>query len=256
MLRREGVLRKAENRTDTCTYCHVEEGVKRRLSMLKEKLCRVQSVLCPVNSGDLGECDVAAVRESEKQLQERVTECERQACAIATHKLLKDVRRSLYKEHEEQGKSPDGKVATLVLDFKENMRTGRGKEQCSRAFFQHSQVAVLGIVMFCGGKRTSNLFYSDCLSKDSLFALDCLRQVLSGLGDSVETVNVWSDGGKSFKSGQFVHEVSSGRLTPDKCSVSVHFLQNTMGSPLSTVSLVLFQARTRGVCGVCLGTPQ
>jgi hypothetical protein len=99
----------------------------------------------------------------------------------------------------------------LLLDFKENLKLGGGPVETNRTFYTRTQCSVLGMALITrglGGKLRYKYydFFSNILSHDSLFATDCLRQLLqSGEFPTLRSLSVWTDCGPHFRSQEFAH---------------------------------------------------
>jgi hypothetical protein len=115
----------------------------------------------------------------------------------------------------------------LILDFKENLRLGGGPLETNQMFYRMEQCSVLG---FCLIHKSADGvvhkdyfdFFSSILSHDSLFAKDCLRDLVTDRSfPRLTSLSIWSDCGPHFHSFEFAHTVL--RELPEKLSIPVQW---------------------------------
>ena len=115
----------------------------------------------------------------------------------------------------------------MILDFKENLRLGGGPRETNQMFYQMEQCSVLG---FCLIHKSADGvvhkdyfdFFSSILSHDSLFAKDCLRNLVTDPSfPRFASLSIWTDCGPHFRSFEFAHTVL--RELPEKLSIPVQW---------------------------------
>lgn len=102
----------------------------------------------------------------------------------------------------------------VIMDFKENFKIGGGPIETGQVFFQKIQVSDLGFAVYYKGVD-NNLhvkyfnFMSKILSHDSLFAIDCISQLLQQpFMQQFGEFCFWSDSGPHFRSAELLHFVA------------------------------------------------
>jgi hypothetical protein len=115
----------------------------------------------------------------------------------------------------------------LILDFKENLRLGGGPRETNQMFYRMEQCSVLG---FCLIHKSADGvvhkdyfdFFSSILSHDSLFAKDCLCNLVTDPSfPRLTSLSIWTDCGPHFHSFEFAHAVL--RELPERLSIPVQW---------------------------------
>ena len=115
----------------------------------------------------------------------------------------------------------------MILDFKENIRLGGGPRETNKVFYQKKQCSVLGFHLVHksadGAVHKKYIdFFSSILSHDSLFAKDCLRDLVTEPSfPRLSSLSIWTDCGPHFRSFEFAHAVL--RELPEKLSIPVQW---------------------------------
>lgn len=115
----------------------------------------------------------------------------------------------------------------MILDFKENLRLGGGPRETGQMFYRMQQCSVLGFCLIHksadGVVRKDYFdFFSSILSHDSLFAKDCLRDLVTERSfPRLTSLSIWTDCGPHFHSFEFAHAVL--RELPERLSIPVQW---------------------------------
>lgn len=128
---------------------------------------------------------------------------------IKNHKKFQEHQKNQYDKDVNDLKQDD---AIIVLDFKENIKVGGGPIETSQCFYDKTPVSVLGFALITKKDNIVNYeyhdFLSEILSHDSLFAGECLINLLkSDRCKNIKNLKIWSDNGNHFRSQEFLHFV-------------------------------------------------
>jgi hypothetical protein len=132
-------------------------------------------------------------------------------CFYLHHRVMKDERLKVYKQHQADVGSHDGS-AVITLDYKENIKLNVGPEEEGRRFYNQAHHTVLGFLCQYKDRTTGRMvnhyvdYISSCLTHDAAFALDCLRLLIADflLPRGLHTLKVWSDCGPHFRCNETV----------------------------------------------------
>ena len=99
----------------------------------------------------------------------------------------------------------------IIMDFKQNLKIGGGPIETGRNFYEKTQISVLGFAIIY--KNNNNIiqtqyfdFFSKILSYDSLFVIDCIKQLLSNsFMSNFNEICFWSNSGPHFKSAELMN---------------------------------------------------
>lgn len=104
----------------------------------------------------------------------------------------------------------DHKTCVLVIDFKENFKVGGGRIETNSCFYEKTPISLLGFAAIF--KENNEIryeyhnFLSEILSHDSLFAGQCLIELLkNNKFRRIRNLKVWTDNGNHFRSYEFLH---------------------------------------------------
>ena len=160
------------------------------------------------------------------------------------HKRISDLQRTIHKHNIA---NPGLNKATIVIDFKENLRLGRGPREVNQDFYNRKPMSVLGfyIAINENGEVEYNYcdFLSNILTHDSLFASNCLRKVISLYNiQEANHIRIWTDCDPHFRSKQLLHATLYEIPQKHGIAVTHNFFQSTMVSLMSTRTLLTFQS--------------
>ncbi|PVV05090.1 hypothetical protein BB560_000394 [Smittium megazygosporum] len=102
------------------------------------------------------------------------------------------------------------KSCIIISDFKEHFKIGGGPVESSHDYYGKPQISDLCfcVISKSGGsvKRRYYNYLSENLSHDSLFAINCLKSLLSRSEmQRYEDVSLWSDSGPHFKNADYLY---------------------------------------------------
>ena len=116
---------------------------------------------------------------------------------------------------EKEKESLNTSKCYIKVDFKENLRIGRGRVEFKKDFYNYNQLSVLGFSVINKDHEGDQVikyydFVSEILSHDSLFAGDCLLELFN-LPEmkKISDVSIWTDGGPYFRSFELLHFIFS-----------------------------------------------
>ena len=111
--------------------------------------------------------------------------------------------------------------------IKENLRLGGGPRETNQVFYRMEQCSVLGFCLIHKSadgvvRKDCFDFFSSILSHDSLFAKDCLRDLVTESSfPRLTSLSIWTDCGPHFRSFEFAHTVL--RELPERLSIPVQW---------------------------------
>lgn len=129
--------------------------------------------------------------------------------AIRQHQLTSKHQKYIL---DQETKDLEDDQCIVIIDFKENLRIGGGPRQTKEVFFEQTFISDLGAAVLVNNngiteKRYYN-FFSHILSHDSLYSGDCIVKLFSREEmKKYKSVSIWSDGGKHFKSKEFLARI-------------------------------------------------
>ena len=115
-------------------------------------------------------------------------------------------------------------TCVMVLDFKENIRTGHSPVETDERYYNMSSVTCVGVVVYIGGLQISVDLLSNVMNHTSDVSLLVLEKVVEMLASDnltsekfakISSLSVWSDCGPHFRSSVFIgstlHKVGKER---------------------------------------------
>lgn len=134
--------------------------------------------------------------------------------------------KQIYDLHEDE--------CIIVIDFKENLRIGGGPVETKAQFFEQSFVSDLGAAVLTKKRQKNKIsyynFFSEILSHDSKFSGDCITQLLKrDEMKSFKKVSIWSDGGKHFKSKEFLATIFENIHKTNKINIEMNYFAEYHG---------------------------
>lgn len=161
----------------------------------------------------------------------RLEQLKKQLSAIEQHKKTDDHQKAQLKNEIDQLKVNE---CIVIIDFKENLRIGGGPEETKKEYFEQSFISDLGAAVIT--KENGNIaksyynFFSEILTHDSLYSGDCIKELFSrNEMKRYKNVSIWSDGGKHFKSKEFLARVFENVHKTLKINIKVNFFAEYHG---------------------------
>ncbi len=173
--------KKAKKLTDVCQICETGKKMEKKLAKLL------------VNG--------KATPHAMELLREQVS-------YFKQHLLIKNEQKRLYDESVERTSAIS---CVIVMDFKENFKIGGGPVETGKMFFEKSQISLLGFAVLYRNEDNKKCikyfnFLSKILSHDSLYATDCISQLMDHpFMKQFKEFCFWSDSGPHFRSGEMAH---------------------------------------------------
>ena len=131
------------------------------------------------------------------------------------HKFIASEQRNAYKFKKENIEDDE---LMVLMDFKENIKLGRGPIEIGNDFYCKKQCSVLGFAVVYKDQVTKQPcleyidFFSDILSHDALFVSGCIKKILNkflfnnSMGQSkIRKVHFWNDTGRHFQCAELAH---------------------------------------------------
>ena len=194
-------IKKAQRQTDMCPICTKGKEVQASLQRSRQ------------NFSNVPEGEQAAAEEDIKALEE-------QDRLIGLHRQLKTTIRATYNAQKMNLKVGQ---AMIIMDFKENMKLGRGRVQTSRDFYNTPHRSVFTIAVYTRRGLSEDIeedrqiryftFVSDCLAHDTQFVFDCFRLMLAHDDFKAlniqpnKAINLWVDNApQHFRTFQMLNE--------------------------------------------------
>ena len=182
-------IKDARRDTDACVICHRGKELEQKLNTIEKRFSK---------TGD-------------ESLLKEIDTMKEEISLIEDHRALEKKIRTIYNHQKASLKNGE---ALVVMDFKENMKLGRGCVETSRAFYDTPQRSVFTIALYSKKEGKTKLIYftfvSKCLKHDTEFAFDCLKIVMNHRSwrRRVKTgVHFWVDNApQHFRTYEFIHE--------------------------------------------------
>jgi hypothetical protein len=152
--------------------------------------------------------------------------------SLTEHRECAHIQREDFKE-ELEGLKERPKKGIVLIDFKENIRLWKSRDQDADSFRNNLISTVFSVVVFISQNNTLQAhtwtFCSNNLTHDSFFVKEALRQTFDTKefkGLKLSSISFWMDGGPHFRShelnGFLIDLESSGRFNKVKWN---HFVE-------------------------------
>jgi hypothetical protein len=190
--------KKAKKRTDLCPICENGKKNEQCLKNLQKKISLNNFI--PINIDNL----------------KNEIECTK------IHKKFVEIQRACFHAEIYNIKSQQ---AILLIDFKENLKLGGSPNELNQDFYYKKNCSVLGMCLIYKDennqiKKEYKDYFSDILSHDGLFIIDCLHKLFSlDITSKFNHLSIWTDNARHFHSKEIAHCILSD--IPQKYSIQI-----------------------------------
>jgi hypothetical protein len=178
-------FKKARKMTDMCPVCVAGKKVEQKLNRLRSE---------PLNNNNT------------------ILRLSNEMATFKYHQQSKETQKRMYNESIQHTTTS---ACVVTMDFKENFKIGGGPIETGNVFYSRTQVSVLAFAIHYRD-NDNNLkihyidYFSPILSHDSLFVIDCVKQLMANPFMAQFTqVCFWSDSGPHFRSAEILHFISN-----------------------------------------------
>jgi hypothetical protein len=206
-------FKRAKKKTDMCEIC---ENSKKAIRIFRNMLQRIHErcVTCLHSPSleswldpSLERCEATRFFRLNQEDQTNLKKLREDLRMYLQHKKLREKQADAFKEQIKE--IPSGECV-LVVDFKENVKIGKGLVELNKDFYRFKSRTILGFVIYSNpsGQRIEKThvnMVSEVLTHDGLFSSDALHQVIRTECANMKKVRVWTDCGPHFRCAEFAN---------------------------------------------------
>jgi len=146
---------------------------------------------------------------------------------LKQHNIISDSQRSYFNNLTENIKK---KECVIVLDFKENWKLPLSKNQIQDSFYHSESITHLCIIVYLTNKKYFFNYFSEDLSHNSNFVIECLSDLLSNsIFDNLENLYIFSDAGPHFRNASFINYIFNENRKFINCNKEINYFAEHHG---------------------------